>query len=112
VGSLKDKKVVYRRLKCEKAMLNRGMTAAETARECQKRAIQLGYNCTFNDRSVAQYINCDSNFSRDRLYILADVLGVRDTKEIDEKFRAPEVRFIGLPWVGEFGNVAPDIKLE
>lgn len=99
-----------RRLKCEKALINRGMTAAEVTRECDKKSVQLGYNCTFNSRTVSQYINCNCNLGRDRLYILADVLGVSDTKEIDEKYREPEVRYMGLPWVGEFGTIIFDLK--
>lgn len=105
-----DKEPRYRRLACDMALINRGMSAAEAARECNKRAIQLGYSCTFNERAVSQFINNNGNFSRNRLYVLADVLGVRDTKEIDEKFKEPDYRYIGLQWVGEFGTVYSDYK--
>lgn len=101
----------YRRIVCERAVYNRGLTMVEASRLCDKRARQMGKEkVTFCDASVGQFINCACNYSRDKLYILADVLGAKDTKEIDEKFKEPKTLFVGLDWEGEFGSRYQDIK--
>lgn len=100
VGFFSDKP---RRLGLEEAIARQGQgyTYAEL---CKKLEEQLaceypdkGY--TVNEKGIAQYVACYVNFSHTRISALATILGVIDTREIDDIYDPPTIRGQGRDWV-------------
>lgn len=103
----------YRRIVCEAAIARRGYkTFPEVAEACEKKARQLGVDATFNSYSIQHYVGDVGDLSAKRLRILAQVLGVRDVFEIDERYKIPEVRNAGHYFEGEFGGRIKDMQID
>lgn len=43
-----------------------------------------------------------------RLKVIADLLGVKNIMELEERFTEPDVAGVGGLWIGEFGSVVRD----
>lgn len=100
-----------RRLGAEQAVFRKFKTFASCANACDQYCKKLKLDMTWDVRSISRYVSATNNLSTKRLHILSTILGVKDTKELDEIFTAPMTRGEGLDWVGEFGTRVSDIKL-
>lgn len=105
----KPKKKKQMRLGCLQAFELRGFrTYKDMAKACEKHAMKMGLDLTFNDRAIQNYIHCYSNMSFKRLKVVADLLGVKNIMELEERFTEPDEAGVGGLWLGEFGSVVRD----
>lgn len=100
-----------RRLACEKAVYNKFKNFVEVNDACIDYIKKKGLDISFSSNYIKNYIAAQSNMSMKRLNILCEVLGVTNYSQIDEIFTAPDVRGIGLDWVGERGTRVKDYDM-
>lgn len=101
----------HRRLGCEQAVYRKFKSMQDCSRTCNQYCLVAGIKQHWDDGCVARYVAGTINISTRRLHVLQTVLGVRDTKTIDEIFIAPHLRGEGLDWVGQFGTRVADLKI-
>ena len=100
-----------RRLGAEQAIYRKFKTFTACSNACDQYSKKIGLDINWDIRAIARYVAAAVNLSTKRLHVLSTILGVKDTKELDEIFTAPSVRGEGLDWVGEFGTRVTDIKV-
>lgn len=100
-----------RRLGAEQAVFRKFKSFAQCCKACDIYSRKLNLDVQWQAQTIARYVNATTNLSTKRLHVLQTILGVKDTKEIDEIYTAPQVRGEGLDWVGEFGTKVPDIRI-
>lgn len=98
-----------RRLATEKAINRMGFdTYKEVNDACNAICEKRGHKFRFHSKNVEHYVNCRTGMSVERLIVLAEVLRVRDLRDLEEVFVPPVPRGVGKYWVGNLGNKVID----
>ncbi|WIV13194.1 hypothetical protein [Proteiniborus sp. MB09-C3] len=99
-----------KRLGTEMAMNRLGFdTYKEVNDACNYYCEKRGLDIRFYEKNVEHYINCRTGLSVEKLVVLADVLKVRDLRDLDEIFTPPVPANVGKYWIGNRGNKAQDM---